>query len=99
SFSLAALTAPSPSPTSPSGTINTTTPTFSWTAITGANHYAIYLADSTTNKPVLYNPNVSDTSFTPGAALISGHKYVWYVAAVSTNGSFFWSSALTFNIA
>jgi hypothetical protein len=95
-FSLAALGPPTP--TSPSGTINTTAPTFIWTAVIGADHYAIYLVDTTTNKPVVYIPNINDTSFTPSTSLRSGHSYMWYTATVSANGTFFWSSVTVLHV-
>jgi hypothetical protein len=52
------------------------------------------LADSITQDPVtkttytvvLKDVNVNGTSFTPGSALMRGHRYTWYVAAVSVNG-------------
>ena len=44
-FSLAGLAAPMQ--IDPSGTTVTTTPTFMWTAVTGANHYYLYVADET----------------------------------------------------
>ena len=44
-------------------------PTFSWTAVAGANHYWLYVVDATNNGAVVVNNNnVSGTSFTLSAA-------------------------------
>jgi PKD repeat protein len=82
-FNLAALAAPTL--TGPSGTISTTSPSFAWNNVSGANHYHLVLMDTTTNVAVI-NANVSTNSFTPTIPLVLGHSFVWYVAAISTNG-------------
>src|SRR6202035_5193192 len=65
-FTLAALAAPVQ--TDESGTIPVSngydTPTFTWTAVTGANHYYLYVQDTTTNTAAVNNPSVSGTSYT-----------------------------------
>jgi hypothetical protein len=97
SFTLAPLTAPTP--TNPSGTINTTTPTFSWTSVTAANHYAFVVVDTTANnKVVMQDLNVNGTSAPSSAPLTSGHSYTWYAAAVSNDGTYFWSGGLSFDV-
>jgi hypothetical protein len=75
--------------TSPGGTINSVFPTFIWTGVTGANHYDIVVLDTTTPMFTIAvrNQNATGTSWTTGTALLSGHHYIWYVGAVSTNGS------------
>ena len=85
-FTLAALAAPTP--LGPTGNIVSTTPTFSWTTVTGADHYAIYVYDDTAGTAAINNPDVggnSTTSFTPSSPLTVGHQYTWYVFATSTN--------------
>src|SRR5205823_5868183 len=82
-FSIAALTAPTPS--GPSGAIAASAgydkPTFSWSSVTGANHYALVVIDNTAgNSLALVNTNVGNgTSFTPSTALTPGHSYTWYI--------------------
>ena len=83
-FNLAALAAPTQS--GPSGTISTTSPSFAWNNVSGANHYYVRLVDTTTNVAVINNPNVNTNSFTPSTPLTPGHSFIWYVAAVSNNG-------------
>ena len=74
-------------------------PTFTWTAVTGAASYNVYLLDNT-SKQFLFNTNVgSATSYTPGAALTPGHSFTWYVGVDSTNGSIFWNGPQTFSLA
>lgn len=84
SFTLAALTAPTP--TGPSGSIASSTPTFAWSIVTGANHYYLYVVDDTSGTVAINNPDITTSTFTPGTALTLGHEYTWYVFAFSTNG-------------
>jgi len=104
-FSLQALTAPTPSgPTNgatiPAGT-NFDRPTFSWSAVAGANHYYLYVVDSTTNQVAINDAEGSGTSITVTAtSLTPGHSFTWYVGAVSTNGAVMdFDSAQSFNLA
>jgi hypothetical protein len=84
SFSLAALA--KPVQIAPSGLTGDTTPTFVWNAVAGADHYHLRVVDETTGVVVVINlPNLSGTSFTPVTPLTVGHKYRWFVGAVSTN--------------
>ena len=87
-FALAPLAAPTQ--IAPRGTIAASsgydTPTFSWSSVTGANHYYLYVLDNNTNQAVVNNPNVAGTSFTASAGLTSGHNFSWYVASISANG-------------
>ena len=94
-FSLAAATLASPMQYCPSGTIaagaHFDTPTFSWSSVSGATHYYLYVLDNTTNQAVVNNPSVSGTSFTPAAALTPGHSFTWYIGAANANGAISWS--------
>ncbi len=87
-FTLAALQAPVPNslPATISASSGYDTPTFSWSSVTGADHYAITLTDTTTKPVVTSTTNVYTTSFAPATALTPGHSYTWSVSAVSTNG-------------
>ena len=96
-FALAALTAPTPF--TPIGAGQTTSPTFAWSAVVGANHYYLYLFDTTMNQVVasVTNSNISLTTF-GASGLTSGHSYTWYVAAVSDSGADFWSGPASFSV-
>jgi hypothetical protein len=85
-FSLAGL-AP-PTQTAPVGNIGTQTmPMFTWTAVEGADHYYLHVIDNTTGQIVIDLPKVTTTglAFTPSKPLTRGHRYTWYLAAVSKN--------------
>jgi hypothetical protein len=91
-FSVAALAAPTA--TAPGGTITTTTPTFTWTTVSGANHYDLWVdrynaSNSTWISQVVRLTNVGGgTSYTLTAAqaLQPGANYRFWIGAVSTNG-------------
>ena len=93
SFSLAAATPACRRQKGPSGTLAASNgfdmPTFSWSSLGGANHYYLYVLDTTTNQAVVNNASVSATSFTPSAAqaLTPGHNFTWYIASVSSGGA------------
>src|SRR5581483_8775023 len=103
-FSITPLAAPTA--ISPSGHISNDTPTFTWNAVSGANHYDVWVNEvnpSNTSQViatmVLRNANVTTTSWTASSALSPGHWYKWYVGTVSTNGTTTWNSGTVFNIA
>jgi hypothetical protein len=97
-FTLAALSAPVQS--GPAGNIASITPDFQWSAVAGADHYYLWLADVSTNQwPVLLDAAIQGTSWTASQSLQTGHTYQWYVAAVSTNGrALAWSPAKAFTV-
>ena len=72
-----------PSSYGPSGQTTDTTPTFSWSAVSGANYYRLRVEDS--NGTPYYNPDPqpTGTSYTPSssAALLAGECYTWKVRA------------------
>ena len=73
-------------------------PTFSWNAVTGADHYDIWVKDQTTQQ-VLQNTNVTGTTWTPTSSLNNGDNYIWSVQGVDSSGNPGpWSSALTFGV-
>jgi hypothetical protein len=90
-----------PTLTSPTGTISTTLPTFSWNAVTGADYYELWVDNYTTGaSKVVYNAAVSGTSYTPVTALTAGQSYQWWVKAYSNSGAVSaWSSTGNFSIA
>jgi hypothetical protein len=94
-----------PTPTGPTGTIAVgsgyDTPTLTWNAVTGANHYLLYLADNAApGSPILSYVPVTGTSYTVSGGLTPGHSYTWHVAAASVNGAYaVWSPGQSFSLA
>jgi hypothetical protein len=94
----------SPTVTGPGGAVAAAngydTPTFTWDAVTGANHYLIYLVDAAApSSPLLDYVSVSGTSYTSAVPLTPGHGYTYFVAAASANNAFTaWSTSQTFTL-
>jgi hypothetical protein len=84
----------------PTNIITTTRPTFNWTAVPGADHYAVTIIDRTTNKTIKLPP-VTGTAYTltAGSALMNGHQYTWTVAAVTPDGETTATTGLNFSVA
>ena len=104
SFTLAALPAPTLS-SSMSGTIPVSVgydlPIFSWSSVTDAASYSLYLVDNSANQVldggiVNVTGGAAGTTWVPSAALTPGHYYTWYVASVSNSGKEFWSPGQLF---
>lgn len=88
----------------------TTTPTFSWSAVTGANTYRILVATSAsalptgnaspaTNSGIVINATSTGTSFTPASGLLNGGTvYYWEVSAgnTATGAKGIWSTQSNF---
>jgi uncharacterized protein (TIGR03118 family) len=83
-FAIAALGTPTPS--GPSGTLTTSQPTYTWSAVVQANRYDVWLTDLTTGVGGIIGTSAS-TSLAAPTPLQSGHSYRWWVRAVSTNGT------------
>ncbi|MFO0865542.1 MAG: hypothetical protein U0744_12980 [Gemmataceae bacterium] len=87
-FSTPALTVPVV--TGPTGSGNSTTPTFAWNAVAIAARYDLYVSDATTGQDqVVRNTNLTGTSWTLTGvpSLVSGHKYRFWLRAISVDGS------------
>ncbi|MBF0357696.1 MAG: cadherin repeat domain-containing protein [Magnetococcales bacterium] len=74
-----------PSPTSPSGTIQTKTPTYTWTATAYSTHYTLLVTDSV-GKVISKQYTVAELgcavgsgtcSITPSSTLVDGTTYTW----------------------
>jgi hypothetical protein len=92
---------PAPNISSPSGQILTDRPQFTWSTVAGAARYHVWVSNLTTGQsPALQNPNATSSPWQPAVseALVPGHRYRWWVAAVSSNGTPSWSTSLDFNI-
>jgi hypothetical protein len=83
--------------TGPSGTIASNVPVFTWTRVSGAASYKVWLTDQTTGQTVVA-ANLSGTSWTPAQPLTLGDNYTWWAAAVQGQ-TVAWSSAVNFRIA
>jgi hypothetical protein len=84
---LVTLTAPvadSPgSATAPGPVTDSTTPTFTWDPVSGAEQYLIYLYDKSAEKSFAFTVDGSATTFTPTEALRAGDQFIWNVRATA----------------
>jgi hypothetical protein len=98
---IAPITPATPKLIAPAGSIISATPTFSWHAVTGADHYDLWVNDTSTGQSqVLRNQDVTGTSWTPATSLAQGQSYVWWLRAVGSGGSASpWSAGQSFSIA
>ena len=73
------------------------TPAFTWTAITGATNYDVWISDSKTNVVVFRDKFVKTTSFTATKDMAFGNYNIWVRAQ---NGSSFsvWSVTKNFSV-
>jgi hypothetical protein len=99
-FTIEPLTPGRPNAQAPSGTITTATPTFTWSATTGAQTYEVWVNNITTSENQVIRQNgITTTSFTSNAALQNEHTYTWWVRAISaTETAGAWSSSRTFTV-
>jgi hypothetical protein len=105
-LTVAALAAPTAQ--TPSSTVNSDQPTFSWSAGTGSTiapgSYELYIQDQSRSVAPLIIPNLSLNSasyaLTAAQALTPGDSYVWWVGGVSTNGKVIaWSNSVNCSVA
>jgi hypothetical protein len=74
---------------SPGPVVSTTSPTFTWKAVTGVtfSHYLLNLYDQNAAKSYAYQVAPTATSFTVPSALPDGDKFVWNLRLVDGNTS------------
>jgi len=73
-------------------------PLFSWTGVTGTERYELWVETITTKTRVIYEKNLTKTSFTATSNLAAGGYRLW-VRAVSVMGEFSsWTKAVDFNV-
>jgi len=74
---------------SPTGTVATVTPTFTWPAVAGANYYVLKVTDKTTNRLVLNLTNLASAIYTltSAQALTPGHSYTWTAQGVTSSNN------------
>jgi hypothetical protein len=88
-----------PTPVGPVGSTSSDTPTFTWSAVAGADHYAVWVNDLTTGQSAaLRNMDVVGTSLAVLTPLTPGHSYRWWVRAIDKSGTNdgAWSAATDF---
>ena len=73
------------------------TPTFAWTAISGASNYDVWIGDAKTNKVVIRDKFVTSSSFTPAKDTDFGQYRIW-VRAQNGDSVGGWSLATTFSV-
>lgn len=85
-------------PVSPTGSVATGQPTFTWIAVAGADYYDVWVNNLTSGQSqVLRNSHVIGTSWTPTTILPPGLNYQWWVRAFSNNGDWsIWGTGATF---
>ena len=106
-FMVAAPAPPSPpTPLSPSGSLSTRTPSFSWTAVPGATRYHLWVDDSTGNiLTPWYTAGEASCGSGTGTCTVSPGRLLAYgpgdfaVQAETGTGTSAWSSLMTFTVA
>ena len=103
------ITTPSPTPgvatlLSPSGTITTTTPTYTWNAVSNSTWYCLSVWDSTGNKiHQWYNAASAGCPAGTGTCSVTpttevGGSCKWYIQTYNDLGSGPWSAPLSFTV-
>ncbi len=102
SFSIQQLVAIVPTIASPinGGEVNTTTPAFSWSPISGATSYRFELATDAAFSNIIYtvDPATAGASVPSSLALTRGNQYFWHVK-VLTPAEGEWSATANFIVA
>ena len=88
---------------SPTGTLATTTPTYTWNASTGATSYyflvqntaGVLIGTSLTASAVGCGAGTGMCTYTPSTALAAHATYNWFVNATNSLGTSPWSAART----
>jgi hypothetical protein len=82
----------------PGGTIDSTTPAFSWTPASDATMYRFQLSEGTAFLAPLIDENLSSTGIRPSMELEPGKTYFWRVKAIApVEGP--WSMVSSFTVA
>jgi hypothetical protein len=95
-----------PTQVSPTGSITTTTPVYTWNAVSGATSYNLLVQNTggvAVNAPFTASAagcaaGTGTCSVTPSTALANGTSYNWFVNAVNAGGNSAWSSGLTISV-
>ncbi|MBF0380390.1 MAG: cadherin repeat domain-containing protein [Magnetococcales bacterium] len=97
-----------PTPTTPSGTITDTTPTYSWAATDNSTHYTLVVSNGSANvinqqysvASLGCGVGTGTCSVTPASTLTNGTSYSWTVLAYNSNDDLtgVTSGAVTFSV-
>lgn len=83
----------------PSGTANSSAPLISWTAVSGAARYELWVSNLDTLVRVIHFTNLTSTTFQPAVNLVAGNYRVW-IRAIDGNGvAAAWSVPANFTVA
>ncbi|MBI4615900.1 MAG: matrixin family metalloprotease [Planctomycetes bacterium] len=82
----------------PSGTISSTTPTYTWNAVSGATSYELLVHPSGQPNPILSVQNIATTSYSTVTPLPGEASYYWWVRARNAAGTGPWSNTFQFTI-
>ena len=74
------------------------TPTFEWSAVTGAVRYEAYIRNSTTGVTVYYPTDLLGTSWTPPVDLPDGPYRWWAIAVGANNVRGLWSPPIDIHV-
>ena len=86
--------------TSPTGNGQSVRPTITWTSVSGATRYEIWLSNLTTGMREISDTNLLSNSYTPTTDLKTSNNYrVWIRAFDSSGVASSWSLPVTFTIA
>ncbi|HEX7608393.1 MAG TPA: amidase domain-containing protein [Candidatus Cryosericum sp.] len=93
-----------PTPISPSGTIQTTTPTLTWTGVSGCDLYGLYISKEPYGSAnvIYFNESVSGSATAlplPSGYLQNGVNYRWNMRAHNSAGWSSYSSPVNFSVA
>lgn len=84
-----------PAPSAPAGPVTTVVPAFGWNGVAGVTHYEVFVLDLTVGDWL--DQVATGISWVPDKDLPSGHRYRWWVRALSSDGSGgTWSDPLDF---
>ena len=82
----------------PTLSASATTPTISWRPVDGAARYELWVDLLGVDEKIIYQTNLTATSFTPTSNLPIGNYRVWVRAVSSTNAAP-WSAYVNFSVA
>jgi len=85
-----------PTGRTPTGTVTTYTPTFSWSAVKGARTYELRVIEH--GRWVLKMTRIKGLSYTSQAPLPANSNLTWQVRAITARGAGSWSKRLAFRV-
>jgi hypothetical protein len=86
-------------PLSPAGSGQGNSPLFTWTAVSGATRYELWVSNLDGSGLVIHRENLTSTSYNPTEFLAAGNYRIWVRAFDGTGATTGWSSSLDFSVA